>query len=164
METLQITKQNASAAYNAADANTKKVLEVLLGKENILPQKITDRVKTFDDVLLVTGENKLSNLATLFAYNGKDETMLAAQAAAKLTLIAKALNEGWEPDWTNSSQYKWYPWFNMESGSGLSFCDADNWCSDTSVGSRLCYKSKELAEYAGKHFIDIYTQFFIINK
>jgi hypothetical protein len=51
----------------------------------------------------------------------------------------------------------------MESGSGLSYDVYDYWRAVASVGSRLCFKSRELAEYAGKQFIDIYTDFFIIK-
>lgn len=87
----------------------------------------------------------------------------AIVAHAKLVIIAEALNEGWKPDWTNSDQYKYYPWFDMESGSGLSFggCVCDD--SVSGVGSRLCFKTKELAEYAGKQFVLLYTQYFVLK-
>lgn len=161
METLEIQKKNAIAAYNSGDAATKKLLEDLFGEKN-LSQKITDRVKTFDDAVQVVGEPS-QNIGLLLAYNGNEPDMLAAVAFMKLTIIAKALNEGWQPDWTDSNQYKYYPWFKYKSGFGLS-CDVyDIWITNTTVGSRLCFKTAELAKYAGEQFADLYNDFLTIK-
>lgn len=48
---MEIKKENAIAAYNAADQSTKKVLLSLLPelKEEIRSNDITKRVKTFED-------------------------------------------------------------------------------------------------------------------
>jgi len=89
-------------------------------------------------------------------------------AHAQLIIIAEALNmqanngKPWAPDWDNSSQYKYWPWFNMSS-SGLSFSDFDFSYSLSNVGSRLCFLSRELAEYAGKQFKDLYEKYFLIQ-
>lgn len=158
MQTLTIEQlqKNATAAYASADAPTKKVLEALLNKKYLIPQKITERVKTFEDALAIVPPSE--NLKILLAYNGFDVVMRGAQAMAKLQVITTALNEGWKPDWTNSGEYKWYPYFK-KSGSGLSFDGAVLWYTFTTVGSRLCFKSRELAEYAAEQFKDIYTEF-----
>lgn len=161
METLQIQKANAIAAYNSGDAATKKLLEDLFGKQS-LSQKITDRVKNFADAVQVVGEPS-DNVLILLAYSGNEPDMLAAVAFMKLTIIAKALNEGWQPDWTDSSQYKYYPWFKHKSGFGLSYYDYGNWNANTGVGSRLCFKSKELAIYAAEQFADLYNDFLTIK-
>jgi hypothetical protein len=89
---------------------------------------------------------------------------LAMIAHAKLIIIAKALNEGWVPDWSNWDEYKYYPWFDMQpsSGSGFAYGDYDFWSTYSSVGSRLCFKSSELAEYAGKQFEGLYKDYFVI--
>ena len=121
------------------------------------PKNITDRVKTFDDALTIIG-GPSENFKILMSYNGFDPFMNGAIAMAKLNIIADALNEGWKPDWTNASEYKWYPYFK-KAGSGLSFHVADDWRTGTVVGSRLCFKSRELAEYAANQFKDIYSQF-----
>lgn len=153
MQTIPITKEMAVAAYKNADPKEKQLLENLLGKENLAPQKITERVKTFEDACAISGFKPTSVHITT-----ADES-----AYQKLKLIADVLNEGWKPDWTNSNEYKWVPYFDMKSGSGLSFLAADLWDSLTLVGSRLCFKSRELCEYAAKQFLDIYTEFFIIK-
>lgn len=155
MKTININEANALEAWKKADKKEKQLLETLLGTE-LFNQKITDRVKTFEDALEIVGAT--DNQKILLDYNGIDKDMLAARAFLKLTIIAKALNEGWTPDWKNSSECKYYPWFNM-SGSGLSYDDYAYSITYTSIGSRLCFKTRELAEYAGKQFTAIYSEF-----
>lgn len=84
----------------------------------------------------------------------------------QLITIAQALNDGWEPDWTNHSQWKYYPWFDVEAkedktGVGLSYHDYASTLSFTGIGSRLCYHSEELAAYAGTIFKDLYEVYFL---
>jgi hypothetical protein len=87
----------------------------------------------------------------------------------KLVIIAQAINDGWEPDWSNDDQWKYYPWFYVDasadkpSGSGLSYHDYDSVRSRTDVGSRLCFDSREAARYAGEKFKELYEDYFLIN-
>lgn len=86
----------------------------------------------------------------------------------KLIIIAQAINEGWEPDWNNSNEYKYTPWFEVKAdkkrpaGFGFSAAGYGTWRTFTAVGSRLCFKSRELALYAGKTFTDIYIDYLLI--
>jgi hypothetical protein len=84
-------------------------------------------------------------------------------AHAKLFIIIKALNEGWEPDWKNKNQYKYFPYFDMSSGTGLVYDGYDSWYSIACVGSRLCLDTSEKAIYAGNQFQDIYETAYIIK-
>lgn len=162
MQTLKISNQKALQLYPSASNEFKAMLEESFGKE-FFNQKIIDRVKTFADALNILGEQS-ENVKILLAYNGIDKDMIAAQAFMKLTLIARALNEGWVPDWKDDRQYKYYPWFESnKSGSGLSYLDYDGWITFTGVGSRLCFKSSEIAEYAGKTFKKLYEQYFLLK-
>lgn len=161
METLQSKKEEVLSAYNEGDSGVRKVLEQLFGKQNLNPVKITDRVKTLDDALKICPPTE--NMKILLDYNGTDEDMLAAKAFLQLTLIAKALNEGWTPDWNNDDEYKYFPFFRL-SGSGLVYYDFGYALTFTYVGSRLCFKSEELAEYAGKQFESIYKTYLTLNK
>lgn len=148
-KTIQINLQKALQLYASASGEFKVLLENEFGKD-ALTQKITDRIKTFEDACKHLG---LSN--EIFSPGDtKDEI-----AYKKLKVIAKALNEGWQPDWTDGSQYKYYPWFDFSSGSGLAYRDFGINDSGSTVGSRLCYKSRVLAIYAGKQFTDIYADF-----
>ena len=95
-------------------------------------------------------------------------------AYRELKIITKALNQSdgdeWEPNWNNNNEYKYYPWFDMETyndapaGSGFSYNDCAHVGTYSSVGSHLCFKSRQLAEYAGKEFLETYKRFFLIQK
>jgi len=81
-----------------------------------------------------------------------------------LKLLTKTLNQGWTPKWDNASEDKHFAWFDMRGGSsGFRFLGCDSWSSGSSVGSRLCYKTRELAEHAGKYFIETYRDFMVIK-
>lgn len=122
------------------------------------PKNILEVIKTFSDVL-----NHLGIDEEEFDEN-KDELTQDEIAYRQIKLIVKALNEGWVPDWTNSSETKYCPWFRMGSSSGseFSFYVYDCWLAGSVVGSRLCFKSRELAEYAGKQFAEIYKKYMTI--
>lgn len=145
MQTLQIDEKNARKLYSTASAEFKQMLHDSFG-ENFFRQKITDRVKTFEDACEVLG---IDPDDVLHAAHSEylEQDIDAINAFQKLTIIARALNEGWIPDWNNSNQRKWCPWLRY-SGSGFRFGDSDGSYDYSSVGSRLCYKSEELATYA----------------
>jgi len=155
MENLQVTKTNAITAYNNGDSSIKKALIDLFGEDFFTPKNIMDRVKTVDDAFAIKG------ISIGSIVNDNDTTDEIAYKILKV--IVEVLNEGWVPDWKNSNQYKYYPWFDLSSGSGLSCADYVALSSHSDVGSRLCFKTAELAEYAGKQFIKEYTDFFIIK-
>lgn len=152
-ETLEISKENAVKAFEEANDKGKALLSNLFGKK-VFQKKITDRVKTFLDVLSEAGE-------TLGQFQKRTAGLsIDAIAYEQVKLLVKVLNEGWVPDWNNSSQYKYTPYFDMrsEAGFGFSYAGYDYWHTRTSVGSRLCFKSSELAKYAGEQFTDIYKE------
>jgi hypothetical protein len=159
METLNISKDNALKAFNEGCSDVKKVLNNLFGPETFRPKNIMDQVKTYEDACKLLGIDPQERLP--FEDPGsKDDA--AINAYAKIFIISKALNEEWTPDWKNSSQPKYYPWFDMQAGSGFSYDGCVNSRSGSCVGSRLCFKSRELAEYAGKQFLSIYKDAFTL--
>lgn len=121
------------------------------------PKNVMERIKTVDDLLAARNFTK-----ELFDKQcaGLHEDVKAYRI---LKMLAEVLNEGWKPDWNNHNEAKYYPWFEMGGSSGFRFYDFGFWSSLSHVGSRLCYKSSELAEYAGKQFEPVYKQFMIIN-
>lgn len=158
MKTLEVKQDNAIKAYNGADAKAKQLLSDLFGPEN-LNIKITDRVKTYADACEVLGVDPDGSIIveTTGCFSNDAKSILAY---GKLILIARALNEGWTPDWNDISQYKYYPWLEYKSGVGFSCSGCDVTRADADVGSRLCFKSRELAEYAAEQFNQIYNDFF----
>ncbi|EPM1459350.1 hypothetical protein RG089_002536 [Elizabethkingia anophelis] len=123
---------------------------------------ITDKVKSFEDACQLLGiEPNIPEVAMLPENHQK-----AIIAHYKLVIIAEAVNEGWKPNWDNWDERKYYPWFDLEgssSGAGFSYGDYDDWFTTSLVGSRLCFKTWELAEHIGKTFIDLYKDYFLLD-
>lgn len=90
-------------------------------------------------------------------------------AQYQLAVVVEAINEGWKPDWNDTDQKKYFPWFwvNIDSskptGFGLSYAGADCDNSYTSVGSRLCFETREAAIFAGETFTELYERVYLIN-
>jgi hypothetical protein len=86
-------------------------------------------------------------------------------AVAKLIIISEALNDGWEPDWNDDEEYKYYPWFYMDK-PGFRFGASDCvWSlSGTAGGSRLCFRTRAISDHAGKTFVDLYRDMMVIPK
>jgi len=120
-------------------------------------------IKSFEDACANQGLDAAKVLPDFSMFPERDRK--AMEAHAKLIIINKALNGDWVPDWTDDDQWKYFPWFYMDdedSGSRFSYYDCvyDDSCSV--VGSRLCYRNREVAEYAGKQFEDLYREYFVI--
>jgi hypothetical protein len=158
METLQIDKANALKAHDEASTKGKSLLENLFGKKVFL-KDVKDRIKNFDDVLK---ENGISREDFEASCKGLEPDEIAYRMAK---LVCLTFNEGWLPDWTNSNEYKYFPWFVMGSSSGVGFSYdvCATWRTSSYVGSRLCFKSSDLAKHAGKLFEqEIYKPLFTI--
>jgi hypothetical protein len=122
------------------------------------------KIKTFEDACAALGIDSEKVLPDFLGYPENHRAGMLAHA--KLVLIVEALNDGWKPDWGDSSQWKYEPWFHMggSSGSGFAYDDYDRWLSSSHCGSRLCFKSRELAEYAGGQFKDLYKEYYLLNN
>lgn len=200
MEKIEIKKENILAAYatarEAGADSTMKVLEQLFGAETFKPRDITERIKTFDDALDELGEchpmvvqyNEIFNsfLEGAAAYNSCDIV-----AYLKLRIICAALNEGWEPQFTED-EWRYYPYLwlytkdeiarmsederkdivlfggHATSGAVAGFASAYSISAPSSaaarIGSRLCLKSDTLAVYCGRQFADLWADFYLIRK
>ena len=118
-------------------------------KEN---KKITELVKTFEDARKLTGRPDVPDFSNL-----PTDMRKHFEAQYKMIVIAEALNEGWIPDLDNYNEYKYYPWFEM-SPSSFAFYDSRyvNAFAVAGCGSRLKFRTRELANYAAEQFIDIW--------
>lgn len=115
----------------------------------------------------------------------KNEDVADIVAYLKLRIIAAALNEGWTPQFTVGER-RWFPWFVLytqdeinrmdkeqrgrvvfRSGSyaysegGVACVGAgyDSSLTYASFGSRLAFKTKNVARYVGKQFLDIWADY-----
>ena len=148
MNTLSIDKSQAQKLFNETDTSGKNLLKALCGADAFITD-ITDRVKSYADACQVLGINGFSPSGTA------DEV-----AYVQLKTIIAALNEGWVPDWNDDEEYKFYPFWNMQNDFSLGGVSCNYRYSY--VGSRLCFKSEKLAQYAADQFKDIYKQFYTV--
>lgn len=79
----------------------------------------------------------------------------------KLTVITRALNNGWKPNWDDQNEWKYYPLFRYVN-AGLSYANANNAATGARayIGSRLCFPTSALAKYAAEHFADLYRDYY----
>ena len=159
--TIEITKKNANDAYKLADEKMKPVLEAMFGKE-VVSMKITDRIKSVEDAIEHLGGVTDKDELFLLNYTGSNKEILAARSLLRISYFRKATNEGWEPNWADSSECKYYPWFQYKSGVGFSYYAYGSDNSLTFVGSRLCFKTSDLARHAAVCCHADYNQLFTL--
>ncbi len=173
--------------YNSSSVETRISLEQFFGKELFKPKDITERVRTFEDAVAILGND---NQAVVDYYAIDDTTCTEdILAFAKLRVIAEALNEGWKPTFERE-EYRYYPWFciytkeeykklnedekkasrvvgrshsSADASGGVAYANAVNASSVSfaSFGSRLSFRTSELAEYCGKQFLDIWADYLL---
>lgn len=184
-ENIQISKEKVLAEYKQADSEKKTLLENLFGKELFIPKDITERIKTFDDACDALGDEHPLVKEYLRVADG-NIILDDLYAYLKLRIIVAALNEGWEPQFTED-EYRYYPWFYLYTQEEIDRMDEDDkeqllyvggranlgaLCglssalsndafsySDTVIGARLAFKTRELAKYAGTQFAEIWSAF-----
>ena len=190
---LELNVENVLLAYRNASTEQKALLEDMFGKELFKSRDITERVKTFEDACNQLGEdNPLVYLYNVFV-NEIANTKHATQdliAYLKLSIIVAALNDGWEPQFTKD-EYRYFPWFyfytqdeydtldektkgrcvlrsghNTNSNYGFVHVSANNDASSSYGvnGTRLAFRTRELAEYAGRQFVEIFAYFVLKSQ
>jgi hypothetical protein len=148
---LKIKKETAKKIYADAPDSLKEILVETFGRECFLKRKFNE-IKTFDDAcseLCITQEDLL---------NISNNDLPDEKAYKKLKVIVKAINQGWIPDWNDTDQRKWWPYFNLSSGFGFSYSIYYYDSPSATVGSRLCFESEEKANYTAKQFLYLYKQ------
>lgn len=195
-ETIEIKKEDLQGLYETltnypsiSKAQVINEMEKIFGKEVFKPQDITERVKTFEDACRELGEEHLF----VREWHSMYCVILSPdiEAYLKLRIICAALNEGWEPKFTED-EWRWYPWFFLWTSEELEEKDED-WKQERRLidtgdfhtgyagfasarsfyvsssayahfGYRLCLKSEALADYCGKQFIKIWADFNLTRR
>jgi hypothetical protein len=178
MTELVLTKKDAIRLYPSADKTMKEIFEQTFGKETF-SQKITDRIKDMSDVYEDLGINeakfkkdvtyRAEKMAEFAKKVGMEDSDIEEGMPCFLIrdfevyALVYVLNEGWIPDYTNTNQRRWYPYFSLDSGFDFS-SSVIGWSLTYAIsGFRLCLKSEELANYAGRTFIKEFKKY-TINK
>ena len=178
---MEIDIKNIKAAYETATESEKTLSDLSTGQTEKAP--VTERIKTFEDARLALGE--LHPFVVEWRMN--DNLCHDLEAYLQLRIICAALNEGWEPK-LDSREFRYSPWFRLYTKEEYEKLDENEKnepcvvfpsnsyayggvslaCSNygstyvrMSLGSRLCLKTKLLAEYCGKQFIDIWADYLL---
>ena len=146
------------------------------------PQNVMERIKIFADAVAelsnraMSGDKDAGKLLDEWKIITSSAGSKDLLAYLKLRIITYALNEGWKPKFEENER-RYYPWFKLKTsrvvgrggynayayfGLVYAFAYYASSYSDTFFGSRLAFKSKELAEYAGKQFVEIYEEYCLI--
>lgn len=86
---------------------------------------VTERIKTFEDACEELGaEHPLVKLWTDYPYIGLNSQSEDVVAYMKLRIICAALNEGWEPQFTED-EWRYFPWFTLYTQQEIENMDED---------------------------------------
>lgn len=201
---MEIKKENLLKALNTGSDSVKETILAIFPelKEEAVQKAdkrpVTERIKTFEDACRELGEEhpliqayrQILEIATCEDYM-KETFGVDMVAYLKLRIICAAINEGWEPKFTED-EWRYYPWFYLytqqelddmdddekqkrhmiDTGDyeteycGFGFAPSNHVPSHTlaNFGSRLCLKNSELATYCGKQFISIWADFNLVRR
>ena len=150
---------------------------------------VAERIKTFEDALNVLSAKKgefYEQLIDEYKELQGHPAMKDLVAYIKLRIITAALNEGWQPTFA-TNEYRYFPYFygytkeevdkmddeqkkelwlfggRSSDGAACGLASADSYSawthSNAVLSARLALKSRELAIYCGKQFIDIWADY-----
>lgn len=162
----------------------------LVDEQKVDKRSITERIKTFKDAYDELGHNHPLCEEYYQVVNLDCKVSKELIAYLKLRIITAALNNKWNPSFTVGEK-RYFPWFwlytkkeydnmnNKDKQDNILRSDYDSNADYSLVyvythydgshsygfyGSQLVFETKELAEYAGKQFIDIYKDFIFGNE
>ena len=200
---MEIQEKNVILAYSEAEENGKKLLRTLFPSINFDAaterdtRPVTERITNFDEAVeelnrrASDGDELASDL--LNDYESLHESATPDLVAyIKLRIVVAALNEGWEPQFTED-EIRWYPWHYLWTADELSE-KSEDWKRERALmtvenhrqegyagfafaysssapsltysyfGSRLCFKDENTARHAATAFIDLWADFKLIRK
>lgn len=188
---IDFSKEQLLSIYRSGGNEARLAIKEALGDEFASTLPVTERIQTLDDAVSELGEyNPAVKAYRSIKYGYAISETADIMAYAALRVIVEALNEGWKPQFTKG-ELRWYAWYNLVSPEQIKGMDEEEKSrvvaransnasaygglvcsyagnvssdSDTSGGSRLAFKNKELAEYAAKQFGEIFADFCFIPK
>lgn len=157
----------------------------LVDEPKVDNRPVTERIKTFEDAREALGDEHPLVKEYWGVVNVDLDITQDLIAYLKLRIIVAALNEGWEPKFTED-EYRYFPWLyfytkeeydtlddeekwlcvlrsvvSADSDYGFVSCDAasDVSLSSSGGGSLLAFRTRELAAYAGRQFTEEWANF-----
>lgn len=190
---IDFTPEQLVAFYRSTSTDGRNAVKEALGEQFSDAVPATERVKTYEDAVNELGNDhplvEAASSAEWRFTNSEDKDIIAY---LKLRVIVAALNDGWKPQFVPGER-RWYPWYELISkdeydamsddekqerrcvgrssynasaygGLVYSFAHDASSYSFANSGSRLAFKTEELAEYAGKQFAELFADLCFIPK
>lgn len=148
-----ILEEIESKEINDIVTSYEEARKYLGGKPNndftVAKKVVSGNCVKLDEVTRLVKDINPSHVKALIALN-------------ELFTIAQAWNkeDEFEPDFSNSNQYKYFPWFVYDNGAAGFVCANASYTATTTyaaIGSRLCFKTPERARQFGEQFIDLWN-------
>lgn len=148
-----ILEEIESKEINDIVTSYEEARKYLGGKPNndftVAKKVVSGNCVKLDEVTRLVKDINPSHVKALIALN-------------ELFTIAQAWNkeDEFEPDFSNSNQYKYFPWFvynNRTAGFVWAYTNDAATSTSAHFGSRLCFKTPERARQFGEQFIDLWN-------
>ncbi|WP_333615404.1 hypothetical protein [Bacteroides pyogenes] len=148
--TLEIVE---TKEVNELITNFEEARKILGGKPNadftVSKKILSGNTVNLQDVTRLVNDTNPQHVKALISLN-------------ELFTIAEAWNkkDGFVPDYSNSNQYKYFPWFVYDkdaAGFVAGLASAASSYANATLGSRLCFKTANRARQFGKQFIDLWN-------
>ncbi len=163
MTTKKPTIATLKDVYNNADANGKKLMISLYGETFFKEKQPKEKIqpKNFSEVCRAMRKKESDYAIPAKATNAK----IADIYMKRLKLIAKYFNGDWVADLADTTQYKYWCWFEIiidpkrKSGFGFAYANYAYVSTDAFCGSRPFFKSEKICLYVGKTFTSEFEAF-----
>ena len=115
------------------------------------------KIASYEDACRVLNIQPINEEAFNIFPKEDQRSMLAYH---KLTVITRALNNGWKPNWDDQNEWKYYPLFRyVNAGLSCAYVLRGFVCACVYRLS-LCFPTSALAKYAAEHFADLYRDYY----
>jgi len=115
--------------------------------------EIDKEKSTFEKIVFKEVKTDLQEL--LNYHNLTEEDFNNLSGFEKECKVVAFYNKGWKPNWKDSNERKWYPYFYMDN---FRLDDVSCSTSYSDVSSRLCFKKEEDAREAVEKYFEIFKQ------
>lgn len=150
---LDFTEKQIQKMINASNSEQLKVVKAVFDIKDI-----SDSINSVEDACKYLGESDKEVVQLRLLQSVSIARYIVAEQ--ELVVITKALNEKVELDWNDSSVYKYYNWWFLGDNFRLSVVGYQG--SSSNCSARLCYATKEKAEYSADKFQSIWKDY--MNK
>jgi hypothetical protein len=122
-------------------------------KELIKKIPVINRINSLKDVYAETNSSK----DILIFKQPQNAFEKYINACTLIPKIVQAYNQGWEPNWNNTNEYKYFPYFEKKGLVWSVVADVISWHASSRLPGSHYYQNREILMDACKKFENIYN-------